>query len=203
MICRLIPILLAACLASPASAQLNLTATRVETVREGIIFQQLTFKDGEQSVSMELPPRWTARSSAARLQLLPPDLPFSEAVIEVRPLDAPQPPWDEPTLKALSQQALTNVPPGSSGAKIVAEQQNTTVLAGTHPSFEVVVAYQAVGKTFKRSTIFINRPADQLVCRFTAPEPEFDRVLHIFHGAIRSMTWRNAEPAAAPAPAGG
>ena len=198
---RLLPVLLVSCLVSPAGAQLNLTATRVELVREGIIFQQITFKDGERSVAMDLPPGWIARSSAARLQLSPPELPFSEAVIEVRPLDAPQPPWDEPALKALTQQVFANIPPGSFGAKVVAEQHNTVVLAGTHPSFEVVVAYQAMGKPFKRSVIIINRPADQLACRFTAPEADFDRVVPIFHGAVRSMSWQNAAPAAAPAPA--
>lgn len=186
----LLPLLLIVAFAGPARAALDLTPTRTEYVSEGIIYQQLSFKDGERAVSMELPARWTARGGAARLQLIPPDAKFSEGSIEATPLDAPLPAWDEEALKALRARALSAVPPGSQSVEIVGEQQNSIVLGGMHGGFEVVVAYKALGETFRRSTVFVNLPHAQLVIRFTAPDGDFPRLNGVFQRAVRSWEWK-------------
>ena len=185
----LISLFLFASLAGPATAELDLTATRSEYVGEGIVYQRLVFKDGKRQVSMPLPSGWTSRSSATRLHLTPSNAEFAEGVVEAARLEAPLPPWDEAALRALTHQAMSNVPPGSQGVALVSEQHNNVVLGGTHLSYEVIVSYKSLGRTFKRGTIFINLPGDQLVCRLTAPESDFDRLNGTFQSAIRSWTW--------------
>ena len=182
-------LLLLICFARVAEAGLDFTAKRTEYVNEGIIYQQLSFKDGTRAVSLDLPSRWTPRGSAARLQLIPPDAKFAEASIEATPLETPLPAWDEQALQALRHRALSAVPPGSQSVEIVGEQQNSIVIGGTHGGFEVVVAYKTLGETFRRSIVFVNLPHAQLIFRFTAPEEDFGRLNGTFQRAVRSWQW--------------
>jgi hypothetical protein len=147
-----------------------------------------------------LPPRWQFRSGPGRLELIPP-IQFASGSIEALPLNAPQPPWDEEALKALVQQVVKDAPASSQNVEVAAEQQNTVVLDGRIPSFEVVLSYRALGQSFKRSTLFINLPDTQLVCRFTAPESEFDALSESFRRTINSWEWSEAKPAQSAASA--
>ena len=167
---------------------------------QGIIQERLSFKDGERTVSMDLPTRWSFRSSPARLELIP-AVQFASGSVDASQLESPQPPWDENALKALTQQVLANVPPSSSDVAVVTEQQNTVVLDGRIPSFEVVVSYQILGQAFRRATIFINLPDTQLICRFTAPQGDFDSLSGAFRRSINSWAWSEAKPDTVAAPA--
>ena len=186
----LLPLLLLVASAGLGHGGLDLTPTRTEYVSEGIIYQQLSFKDRERTVSMELPSRWTARGSSGRLQLIPPDAKYAEGSIETTALDAPLPAWDDEALQALRTRALNAVPPTSQSVQVVGEQQNSLVLGGVHGGFEVVVSYKAVGETFKRSTVFVNLPNAQLTFRFTAPEADFPRLNGAFQRAVHSWQWK-------------
>jgi hypothetical protein len=189
MFCRALALALLFVTLRSVEGGMDLTAERQEYVREGIIYEQITFKDGERSVTLQMPPRWKLRSSSARIDLLPPNGQFTSAAIEATSLESPLPPWDEDALKALTERALASVPPSSQNVELVTEEHNTVVLDGRIPSFEVVVSYQALGQNFKRSTVFINLPETELIARFTAPESEFDSLNGSFQRALGSWTW--------------
>jgi hypothetical protein len=168
------------------NAAIDLTAVPRDYVAEGITHKELTFRDGERTVVMELPNKWTFRNNSGRLELVPPQTKFAEGVIQAIPLDAPQP-LDEAAKKALAQRVLGEVPPKSDG--IAVEERENPVLINGHESFEVVISYKTLGYTFQSSTIFVNCPETQLIFRFTAPKADFEALNKVFRRAILSWQW--------------
>jgi hypothetical protein len=170
----------------PGNAAIDLTAVPHDYVAEGIRHQELTFKDGERTVTMELPNKWTFRNNADRLELTPPQTKFAEGVIQAVPLAAPQP-LDEAAKKILAQRVVTAVPPNSDA--IAVEEKENSVLINGNESFEVVVCYKTMGYTFQSSTIFVNCPETQLIFRFTAPKADFEALNKVFRRSILSWQW--------------
>jgi hypothetical protein len=169
-----------------ANSELDLTATAREYIAEGVSHQELVFRDGKRTITMDLPNKWTFRNNADRLELMPPQTKFAEGVIQAVPLDAPQP-LDEAAKKILAQQVLTQVPPNSDA--IALEEKENPVLIHGNESFEVVISYKTMGYTFQSSTIFVNCPETQLIFRFTAPKADFEALNKLFRGAILSWQW--------------
>lgn len=169
-----------------APETIDFTAVPREYVAEGITYREAVFKQGTMSVSVELPPNWTFRSSATRLQLVPPQPSSAEASIDVEPAAAVRP-LDEATTNTIVQQALASVPPGSHEAAVVEQEQNPVSAIGQE-SFGVTLEYQALGQTFYRNTVVVNLPAQRLVMRFTAPKAQFKALHAAFRRAL--MSWR-------------
>lgn len=176
------------------AAGINLTPVLEEYQNDGFTFRQLAFKDDKRKVTLQLPNGWSYRGGAARLQLMPGgDNKFAEAVIEALPLEAPVQ-WDAATPQNLERQTLAGVPPGSQDVAVVSLDENPVLLGG-NPSFEVVVTYKMLGKTFQRSDVYVNCPHAQLIFRLSAPKSEFDPLNAIFRRAVLSWQW--VAPAAA------
>lgn len=174
-----------------AEAALDLTATPEEYIGEGITYRRLVFKDDQGRVEMELPRGWSYRGGgAARMQLTPPGTGSAEAFIEAEALP-PSPAFDEPTTKALEQQAVTAVPQESQSVTLVQTNQGIAGPDGRE-SLEVVVSYKILGSIFIRSTLFVNFPENRLRFRITAPEKDFEALSKTFHRAIRS--WDSKQP---------
>ena len=169
-----------------APEMIDFTAAPREYVAEGITYRQAIFKQGSKSVSIELPPNWTFRSSATRLQLLPPQTTSVEGSIDVEAAAAVRP-FDEAATNAIVQQALSTVPPGSHDAAVV-EQTSNPVSAIGQESFGVTISYQALGQTFYRDTVVVNLPEQRLVMRLTAPKAQFEALNAGFRRAL--MSWR-------------
>lgn len=172
--------------ACSANAELDLTATAHEYVAEGISHQELAFKDGKRTITMDLPNKWSFRNNADRLELTPPQTKFAEGVIQAVPLAAPQP-LDEAAKKNLAERVLAVVPPKSDA--IVVEERENPVLINGNESFEVVICYKMMGYKFQSSTIIVNCPETQLIFRFTAPKDDFEGLNRLFRGAILSWQW--------------
>ncbi len=169
-----------------APAALDLTATVHEFSAQGILYQQLKFKDDKRTVTMELPPRWTFRGSPARLQLVPPDKRFAEATIEIAPLPPGQA-LDEAVMQALEQEVIASVPPASQ-AITVTRRQPAQLLDGK-PAFQIELSYKALGETFRRTTTYVNLPESRLTFRVTATEGDFEKVAGSFHRCALNLTW--------------
>jgi hypothetical protein len=141
------------------------------------------------------PQNWMIRGGKDRLQLDPPNTNFAQALIQAmpRPLSSH---FDEPTLKALEQQVMSEVPPGAQSVQLVSRLENPVVMAHSQ-SCGFLISYQTLGQTFQRSVIFVNCDDQQLVFRLTAPKTEFDKLNGAFCRSISS--WRWIEKPAAPA----
>lgn len=197
--CRLVAVTLLLAGAVEAAPQtINFTAVPREYVAEGITYRQAIFKHGDQSVSIDLPPHWTFRSSATQLQLIAPPPASAEGSIDVEPAAAVRA-LDEAAANAIVQQALASVPPGSHQPAVV-EQASNPVSIGGHESFGVTVSYQALGQTFYRNTTVVNFPHQRLVIRFTAPKAQFEALQAGVRRAL--MSWRTVERDIPRAPAG-
>lgn len=177
-----------------ASAGIDFTPTVTRYFNEGAEFLNVSFKDEKRTVSLALPRLWTCHGDSSRLQITPPDQGFAEGIVQAVPTKAALP-LNEANLKALEQQVVATLPPGSQGVASVSQQENPVCL-NQSPSYEFVVSYQTLGKSFQRSVIFVNCPDQQLVFRFTAPKSEFDKLNRSFRQAIYSWQWTGPAPAA-------
>src|SRR2546430_230591 len=89
-----------------------------EYTNSGATIQQLIFKHDNNRIEYEPPVRWRFRGEPKQLSLTPPQKEFADAVIEAVPLQKPQP-LDDKTMKALEEQFVANVPPGSQFVTLV------------------------------------------------------------------------------------
>ena len=174
-------------LAASAQAGIDFTPSVKRYMSEGAEYANVSFKDDQRAVSMAVPRLWTCRGDASRLQFTPPDQNFAEGVVQAVPTKGVLA-FDEPTLKALEQQTLDTLPPGSQAVTVLSRQENA-VFVGGNPGFEFVVSYQVLGQAFQRSVIFVNCPGQQLVFRFTAPRKAFDTLNRSFRQSIYSWHW--------------
>ena len=185
----LIP-LLAVAVAGSVKADVDLKATMHEYMAEGVNHQELVFKDGKRTITMDLPNQWTYLSTGDRLQLLPPKAQFAEGVVQTVPMAAPRP-LDDAAKKIFTDQIRASVPPNSE-AITVDVQDNPIVLNGNE-SFEVVLSYKNVGYVFQSSAILLNCPENQLIYRFTARKNDFEALNQTFRRAILSWQWSAAD----------
>ena len=196
--CRLVLVVLLLTRAIEAAETIDLTAVPREYVAEGITYRQAVFKQGDQSVSIDLPPNWTFRSSATRLQLIAPQPASAEGSIQVEPLAVPLQ-LNEAATNTIVQQELATVPPGSLQAAVVEQTHNPVTVAGQE-SFGVTVSYQALGQTFYRSTIVLHLDDQRMVMRFSAPKEQFQALSAGFRRTL--MSWRTVDQNASAAPQG-
>lgn len=181
-----------------AGAQIDFTPEVKEYTAQGFTHRELTFKHDKGTVTFDAPQKWLVRGDKAQLRLSPPDKNFVEAIVQATPLLVP-PSFDEPSLKALEERVLREVPGSAQSVQMVRRMENP-VAVGSNPTFEFVVSYQALGYTFQRSALFVNCPDQQLTFRFTAPKTEFDAFNSDFRRSISSWRWINEPTAAAAGP---
>jgi len=176
--------------AAVAKAGIDFTPTVNRYVSEGAEYSSVSFKDEGRGLSITLPRLWTCRGDASRLQFTPPAQNFAEGVIQAVPTKGLLR-FDEATVKVFEQQVLGALPAGSQGATVLNQRENAVIIGG-NLSYEFVVAYQTLGKSFLRSVIFVNCPGQQLVFRFSAPQAVFENLNRSFRQSI--YTWQWAEP---------
>ena len=180
-------------LTAAVSAEINFTPTIDRYMSEGAEYANASFKDGKKNVSIAVPRTWSCRGDAARLQFIPPNQSFAEGIIQSVPTKTVIR-FDEPTVKAIEQQVLAELPPGSQDAKVVAQQENP-VLLNQNLSYEFTVTYKTVGQTFLRNVVIVSCPEQALIFKFTAPKAVFDGLNHSFRQSIYSWHWTDPEPA--------
>jgi hypothetical protein len=188
-------LLLLAVTINAAAAEIDFTPALTEYTAQGFTYRKVTFKNDEGSVTFTPPRGWTIRGAKDQLQLNPPNTNFVEAVIRAAPLPG-SPRFDEPTVKALEQQVMSEVPPGVQSMQLVRRQENPVVM-GPNLSYGFVVSYTTLGRTFQRSVIFVNCVDHQLILRFSAPKADFDTFNGDFCRSISS--WHSINEPAAPA----
>lgn len=178
-------------------AGIDLTPLVSEYTNSGATIQQLTFKHDNAKIDYEPPQRWRFRAdSKQQLRLTPPEKDFAEAVIDTVPLQSRQP-LDDKAIKALKEQFVANVPPGSQFVKVEQELENPLLIDGNR-TFQVTVSYQLMGKKFLRSALFVNLPDTQLVFRLTARKDDFEPLQREFRRSISSWHWSQGTAASKP-----
>jgi hypothetical protein len=187
MISWLLFLALLAATTCSAGAEIDLTPTVREYVSQGFVYRQVKLKQPTQDILFVLPQGWSIRGGKDRLQLQPADRNFVDAIVTATPLATPQP-FDEPTVKALERQVLTEAPPGSQAVQVVRREENPVAM-GSNPSLEVVISYATLGRTFYRSVIFVHTADTQIVFRFTAPKADFTALNLVFRRSISSWQW--------------
>ena len=185
-------VLIAAGPATVCSA-LDLTPTPVEYTNEGITFRQLVFQDGDRRISYEPPQNWSHRGSAESLHLSPPNNSRGQAVIETSSLPGPAGPFDAAAVALLKQEFLNSIPATAQSVEVTSETPDALPITGAR-TYEFTASYQALGETYLRSTIFVNLPNVRLICRFSAPKAEFEKLYRAFRGSL--LSWQPVEPAA-------
>lgn len=186
-LCRTIFVLALLTASAAAQSKLDLTATTEQYEAEGFLYQRLRFKDGAQTVSMELPRGWTFRSSAARMDLVPAGARFAEVSVAVAPLQQPVP-LDRAAQEALEKSTLESLPPGSQAPEITERLVNPVLINGRE-SIGTIVAYKNVGEKFRRAVLVVNFPDKQLVVRTTGVDGEFDKLHANLRRALMSLHW--------------
>jgi hypothetical protein len=174
-------------MAAQSRADIDFTPTVSRYSNEGAEYANVSFKDDKRTVTLTLPRLWSCRGDSSRLQLTPPDQSLGEGILQAVPTKGVAP-FNEANVKALEQQVLNTIPPGSQGVTLVSQQENPVILNGNF-SYEFIVSYQTLGKIFQRSVIFVNCPDQQLVFRFSAPKSEFDNLNRSFRQSIYSWQW--------------
>ena len=187
-------------LVSAAYARPDPSPSVADISEDGFTYRELTFTGEKTKVTFAPPPAWAFRGNKSRLQLTPPDKPFAEGSIEATPLAQPQP-LDPETIEAFKQQVTASVPAGSQSVVVESEAENAIMPEGS-PSYEVVLSYQTLGKSFRRSVLLVNGPTERLIIRLTAPKEHFAALATPFRRSV--MSWRTTElkpgaNAAAPA----
>ena len=177
-----------------AMAQIDFTPQVTQYTAERFTHSHVTFKNDQGSVTFDPPDNWTITGDKARVRLSPPAGNFAEATIQTASLSAPGP-FDDGTIRALEQQALQEVPPGSQSVQVVNRIENPIVMSADG-SFGFLISYQAMGYNFQRSVVFVNLPDQRLVFRFTAPKADFEKFLTAFHRSLGSWQWKESMPAA-------
>ena len=173
--------------------EIDFTPTLQRYMSEGAEYANASFKDGQQNISIAVPRTWNCRGDASRLQFNPPGQPLAEGTIQSMPTKG-MVRFDEATVKVLEQQVISTIPSASQGVTVVSQQENPVIING-NLSYEFVVSYQALGKTFLRSVIVVACPDAQLVFRFTAPKTDFDDLNRSFRQSIYSWQWTDPEAA--------
>lgn len=172
-------------------ADIDFTPTMNREISYGEEHSTVSFKDDKRTITMAVPRKWNCRGDASRLQFMPPDQGFAEGVVEAAPrLRAAG--FDEATLKALEAQVLGTLPSGSQAVTVISRMENSVIL-NQNLSYEFVVSYETLGRTFHRSVIFVNCPEALLVFRFTAPKAAFASLNSAFNRSVCS--WYRTEPA--------
>ena len=185
MVCRFI--LITACVAASARAELQLIPTLSEYELEGVKFSRLAFSDAAKTPTYQPPRGWDYSGSGDRLILRPPGKSQAEVIISRAALTHPST-FDEDNLKKLATDALTCAPKGSGPAKIVSQEKNPLHIDGKE-TFQVVISYELQGQTFERSILFLNRESDQLRFQLAAPARDFKELEAAFQSSLCS--WRN------------
>src|SRR3954453_11041637 len=93
-------------------AGINFSPTIDRYTSEGAEYANAVFKDGKRIVSITVPRTWTCRGDAAGVQFIPPNQAFAEGLIQSVPTKGVTR-FDEATVRALEQQVLSELPPGS------------------------------------------------------------------------------------------
>jgi hypothetical protein len=187
-----------------AKAEIDFTPGVNEYTSQGIVYRQVKLKTDTGSIAFVPPRGWSVRGTKDRLQMQPTNKDFAEATATAKPLQKPMP-LDEATIETLKQEALSSAPGASTGPaapQIVSCDQNSVM--GQNPSLEIVVSYNALGRTFQRNVIYVHAPDTQLVFRFTAPKADFAGLNQAFRQSVNSWRWteNNADrPGAAQKPA--
>jgi hypothetical protein len=182
--------------ASAQAEEINFTPVRSVREFEGIKFPQLEFAQGKQKITYEQPRGWTYAGNASRIKFTPPSVSQAFGEIGQTPLPAPQN-FDEPTLKALQEQAVASLPSESGDVSIVATKKNP-IMINQHETFEVVVAYQLYGERYQKSVLYTNVADTQLTFRFVARKVDFDKLHRAFRDSLCSLQW--FEPASTRGP---
>jgi hypothetical protein len=178
-------------LAPLAEAQIDFTPTVSKYISEGAEYSSVDFKDDKRKVSIVLPRLWSCSGDASKLRILPPNQNLAEGIIQAFPTKVGAR-LDEGALKSLEQQVLATLPTGSQDAILVSQQENPIIL-NQNLSYEFVISYQTLGRTFQRSVIFVNCPGQQLIFRFSAPKEVFASLNAAFRQSLYSWQWK--EPA--------
>jgi hypothetical protein len=172
-------------------AAIDLNASLMEYKANGVMFNQLVFKDGTKQVTYELPPQWSHRNMGGSVKLVAPASSNADIVIQAVPLAPPQP-LDEKGVAQARQHFTQNLPPTAQTLKVV-EEVNTVPFKVANCEF--TATYQALGENFTRRALYINLPDTQLIFRLSARKTEFEGLWRTFRSSILSWQW--VEPSSA------
>lgn len=155
---------------------------------EGFQFEVLTFRQGDRSVTYEAPYGWGMRSGESSLVFVPEGIGQAEMVWRaVSNEDLPQP--DSEAIDFYQNQAEALLPPG------VEELQHTAAVEQPiriedFPAMAIESTYQALGRNFQATALFINAGPDQLRILVVAPEEDFPEVYDAALKSLFSMAWQ-------------
>ena len=172
----------------PPGNPIEFSADLREFGGEGLAYRCLIFREDGHTISYQPPAGWICTLVGKHLYLKPRDQNFAAAEIKAIPRPALQPLDEAVAAAALVQQVLANVPAGSLD-RFVVKQESNPVSINNYPSFEVIVSYEALAATFKRSVLFLNTPANQIIFKFTAREDIFEALYQVFRNSILTWEW--------------
>ncbi|MEY2556750.1 MAG: hypothetical protein QOE34_175 [Verrucomicrobiota bacterium] len=175
-----------------AQAAVDFTPGTGQTVLDGLKFPFLIFHENGKQISYEQPAGWKYSGDSSHIRFTPPNLAQAQADIDQSSLPAPQD-FNDETMKALQQKTLSSIPPGSAKAAIVTEEKNPILVNG-HETYEVTVGYEAFGREFQTSVLYLNLPDTQLRFRATALKADFEKVHRAFRGSVFSWQWHEPQP---------
>lgn len=153
--------------AGSANADLKLVPQSATYELDGVRFSQVAFQDGDKRVTYSPPSGWECSGGDTKLTLRPKDKPQAEGTIARIPLSEPAA-FNESTEKALIDEALASVPPGSTNVQLLSKQDSPVSIGG-RDTFLITMSYTFYGENYGRSLMFMNRDAEQfrfqLICR--------------------------------------
>ena len=179
-----------------AFAGIDFTPTISERTFAGIKFPELYFHQKDRRISYEQPRGWRYSGDSSQIKFTPPDVPQAFGEIGQTPLPAPQN-FDEATMKRLQDQVLASLPPDSQDAAIVSAEKNPITIDG-HETFEATVTYQLYSERYHQAVLFMNLPDTQLIFRFVARKPDFEKLHRAFRESLGSLQWLKPEQSEEP-----
>lgn len=170
-----------------ARADLQLKPQTGEYELDGVTFHRVIFTDGERRITYTPPVGWEYSGTSDRFTLHPKLKSEAEAAIIRTGLTNPTP-FDDETMKRLTEDAWSSLPSGASQVEIVAQEKNPLIIEQKE-TFLVVINYNFVGQPQTRSVMFLNRGKEQLRFQLTCRRGDFKELQKTFLGSHYS--WQN------------
>ena len=156
-----------------ARCELDFTLQRQMVSSDAVAFNQPYIMDGPNKVYLRFPNDWRALDSGSQLELLP-TLPDSS--IRFENYHGKELTIDEAGGQQMLQQALAQLPKDAKNVAAYPVECNPFPILGW-TDLRVTVRYENLGRTFRRSTMYVNmRPGRIVEYIVTALDQDFDKL---------------------------
>lgn len=167
-----------------AHGQVDLTPIPSTYELDGAVIKQLEFRDGTKKIIYQPPSTWRASGAGYRFTIVPNvDGADAEIFIRAQPLRIP--------MDAEGQQRYAEIAKGlisreAKEVEVLGSKLNPLRICG-HETLEVEFKYQLFGSASQTNVLFLSRPSELWVFRFTSRQSDYPKTSEAFRKSLYSL----------------